>query len=81
METLTIPKKLAKQGDLVLIPRREYDRLLADSFEKAERDPQTDRAIVRALAEVAQGKVHGPFTTAAEGVAFLRNRRRSLRKK
>lgn len=28
MATITIPKKLAKQGDLVVIPRKEYEALL-----------------------------------------------------
>lgn len=28
MVTITIPKKLAKKGDLVLIPREEYENLL-----------------------------------------------------
>ena len=28
MTTITIPKKLAREGDLVLVPRREYERLL-----------------------------------------------------
>lgn len=28
MTTVTIPKKLARQGDLVVIPRKEYEALL-----------------------------------------------------
>lgn len=28
MTTITIPKKLARQGDLVVIPRKEYEDLL-----------------------------------------------------
>ncbi len=28
MVTVTIPKKLAKQGDLVVVPRKEYEELL-----------------------------------------------------
>lgn len=28
MATVTIPKELARKGDLVLIPRREYEALL-----------------------------------------------------
>ena len=28
MNTLTIPKKLAKNGDLVVIPRKEYEEFL-----------------------------------------------------
>ena len=28
MDTITIPKKIALQGDLVVIPRKEYEALL-----------------------------------------------------
>lgn len=28
MSTITIPKKLAREGDLVVIPRREYEALV-----------------------------------------------------
>jgi len=28
MATITIPKKLAREGDLVVIPRREYEALV-----------------------------------------------------
>ncbi len=28
MKVITIPKKLSQEGDLVVIPRREYERLL-----------------------------------------------------
>lgn len=28
MTTITIPQKLAKKGDLVIIPRKEYERFL-----------------------------------------------------
>ena len=33
MTTVTIPKKLAQKGDLVVIPRKEYEALL--EFKKA----------------------------------------------
>ena len=29
MKVLTIPKTLSKEGDLVVIPRREYEQLIA----------------------------------------------------
>jgi len=28
MSTITIPKKLANKGDLIIIPRKEYESLL-----------------------------------------------------
>lgn len=76
METVTIPKKLADQGDLVLIPRRDYERLLfgsADIVKKQKRPSELDKRLTKALEEVKRGEVYGPF----DNVAGLR---RSLRK-
>ena len=72
MQTLTIPQKITKQGELILIPRRDYDRLLARSKPVSE----LDKRLALALEEVRQGKVYGPFSTAAEGIAFLRSQRK-----
>jgi len=82
METLTISKKLASQGDLVLIPRRDYERLVSDSSkETVKRDSRIDRELALALGDVKKGKMYGPFSTAAEGIAFLRSRHRQPQKK
>lgn len=81
METLTIPKKLAKKGDLVLVSRRDYERLLAVSFEKvAKRDPKIDRELAISLREFREGKVEGPFDTVEDFMAFLKKPRRSKTK-
>lgn len=82
MKTLTIPKSLADQGELVVLPRRDYDQLVADSVkETVKRDPEIDRALALALDDVKKGRVYGPFSTAAEGISFLRSRRRQTRDK
>ena len=54
--SIPIPKKLAKQGDLVIIPKKEYERLLAgqddfDTLTAADR-----RAIKRAEKNFREGK-------------------------
>lgn len=34
MTTITIPKHIAQKGDLVIIPRSEYEALVRSSFKK-----------------------------------------------
>ena len=48
MTTLTIPRQLAQQGDLVLIPRSEYKELL--SLKKAFRIVKPTKSDIRQLA-------------------------------
>lgn len=38
MTTLTIPKQLTKSGDLVIIPRKEYEALLRATEKKEIKD-------------------------------------------
>ena len=57
MKVFTIPKALAKEGDLVLIPRREYKQLLA--FKKIREFQPTARqieALKRAERNLKKGK-------------------------
>ncbi|MBI2100769.1 MAG: hypothetical protein HYT47_02015 [Candidatus Vogelbacteria bacterium] len=83
METLTIPKKLAKKGDLVLIPRRDYERLLAGSnnfssvVKPKRRLSELDKRLGEALEEVRQGKVYGPFDNVNDLMRSLRRFKKS----
>lgn len=70
MKTLTIPKSLADQGELVVIPRHDYEQLLARPArirsvkvaKSVRREPSDlDRRLTKSLAEVKQGRVSGPF--------------------
>ena len=36
MNTITIPKTITSQGDLVILPRIEYEKLLRSSFSKTK---------------------------------------------
>ena len=59
MTTATIPKKLAKQGDLILIPRKEYEelvRLRLKNIKEVELTSVQRRALMRARKNVSQGK-------------------------
>jgi hypothetical protein len=65
METLTIPKKLTKRGDLVVIPRKEYEDLLHARKIK-EFYAQLDKDLDRAIASHRRGESVGPFTSVAQ---------------
>jgi hypothetical protein len=76
MNTITIPSHLIREKDLVLIPRRDYERLLFGSeiiTKKPKRLSELDKRLNKALEEVKRGEVYGPF----DNVVALR---RSLRK-
>ena len=77
MTTLTIPKEMTRKGDLVIIPRREYERIL-DLGKKIIRKKvkpvsELDKRLEKALKEVREGKTIGPFNTVEEGIKFLKS--------
>ena len=56
MDTITIPRKLGKKGDLVVVPRKEYEKL-ARFWASAERiTGREKKAIARGFREITQGK-------------------------
>lgn len=57
MNVLTIPRKFAKQDDLVVIPRSEYEALLGLREMKEFRPtPAQKRALLRAEKNLQRGK-------------------------
>ncbi|MDO8515658.1 MAG: hypothetical protein Q7S28_00210 [bacterium] len=62
MATITIPKKLAQEGDLVVVPRKRYERLL----HIAKQSVELDHNLEEALREVKAGKMTGPFSSVRE---------------
>lgn len=73
MATITIPQKLIKNDDLIIIPRKEYEKLFRISKKKTY--TQLDRNLDEAILEVKQGKIIGPFTNAKDLVKSLRARK------
>ena len=63
MAAITIPKKLIKNDDLVVIPRKEYEKLLSVSRKPLS---QLDRDLEEAIQEVKEGKTIGPFRSVKE---------------
>lgn len=78
MTTVTIPKELAKKGDLVLVPRKEYEAFLGwrKAVRPAKKKKQTalDRALQEALAEVERGEVGPAFDSAEELVRYIESK-------
>lgn len=48
-QIVTIPKSVAGQGELVVLPRKEYDALVRTSRKAAEKE-ELDRELVKSLA-------------------------------
>jgi len=61
MPTITIPKTLTQQGDLVVIPRREYQKILQLLSKKIY--SKLDKDLEEALIEARQGRTIGPFSS------------------
>jgi hypothetical protein len=58
MRAITIPKRLADHGDLIVIPRREYEALLAFKRIREYAPSAADRKALRnGLKQKRQGKV------------------------
>jgi len=64
MPTITIPKNLLKEKELVLIPRRKYEEFLC--VFKKKKYGQLDKDLDEAIEEVRQGKTVGPFCSVKE---------------
>ena len=57
MNTITIPKKVAAQGDLVVMPRKEYEALLElKRFKEFSSTATQKKALLRAEQNLRKGK-------------------------
>ncbi|MGB2762731.1 MAG: hypothetical protein WBC21_04360 [Minisyncoccales bacterium] len=70
MTTITIPKRITKGEELVIIPRKDYERL-SDFRKKIKKIKPLDKDIEQSLKEVKAGKTIGPFETVDEMVKSL----------
>lgn len=59
MATITISKKLIPRDDLVIISRREYEKL--SRIVKKKEHTQLDKELDEAIKEYRAGKTVGPF--------------------
>ena len=70
MNTITIPKTLSKKGDLVVIPRKQYEKFL-HATEKLQSFIKLDKDLKQSLKELKTGKIFGPFNSVKELRASL----------
>lgn len=72
--TTIIPQKVAKHGELVVLPRKQYDLLVraAQARTRPAQQKILNADLRDALEEVRQGKAIGPFGTARELIKSLR---------
>lgn len=73
METITIPKKLAQKGKLVVISQSEYDDLLKAKKIK-EFYAELDKDLSKEIVAYKKGKAYGPFSSAKESKLFFESR-------
>ena len=62
---VTIPRAVTKRGELVVLPRQEYEHLLRMSIADAGRDT-VDADIQEGLRDIETGRTFGPFESVAE---------------
>ena len=56
MATITIPKNLIKNDDLVILPRKEYEQLFRFWASAESMSAHTKKAVERGLREISEGK-------------------------
>lgn len=68
MTPITIPKDLSKNGDLVIIPSKEYELLLRTAKRQHLKkfQQELDKGLGEALEDVKAGRVNGPFHSVDE---------------
>lgn len=66
MVTLTIPKKITNGKELMIIPKKDWERIL-ELAKKNIHKIELERGLEEALTEVKKGKLIGPFNK-AEGL-------------
>ena len=62
MNTLTIPKNLIQNDDLVVLPRKFYESLLRSNSNSIS-SSKLDKDLVESIKEYKMGKTFGPFKT------------------
>jgi len=70
MTIITIPKKITKGEELIIIPRKEYEKLLG-----SPKGEKLDLGLGEALEDVRRGRMIGPSSSSKEGLAALKRAR------
>jgi hypothetical protein len=60
MVTITIPKKITKGKELIIVPKEEWEKILKLAKKKIAQ-LELERGLEEALKEVERGEIVGPF--------------------
>lgn len=60
MKPIMIPKQSHQNEDLIILPRKEYEKLLRRAIKQ---EPKLDSDLKQALEEVKRGKISQPFSS------------------
>ena len=75
-QIVTIPRSITQKGELVVIPRKEYEQYLRFKINgETQRSKRPDRHIRKSLQELRQGKTIGSFNNAKDLMRSLRSSR------
>lgn len=70
MTTITIPKRVTKGAELVIIPRQEYERFLR--FQKSVQMSPREEALEEGLADARAGRITPAFSSVKAFKRFLK---------
>ncbi len=70
MATITIPKKITNGKELIVVPKKDWERLWKIAKMKIYK-AELKKGLRKALEEVKEGKVIGPFSKAEDLIKAL----------
>ncbi len=76
MATITIPKELIRERDLVVIPRKEYEEFLRV---RKEGKTAVKNAVNEGLRDLNEGRVSPIFSSAKAAIRHLHRQAKKLR--
>ena len=62
MDVITIPQKIIKNDDLIIMPRKKYEQFLSI----VRRQSQLDSDLNEAIGQIKKGRAAGPFHSIQE---------------
>lgn len=72
-QIVTIPRRIAEKGELVVLPRKTYEELLRLTKISTRRHGKLDQDLEKSLQEFRAGKTIGPFSNAKDLIKSLRS--------
>lgn len=69
----TIPREITQKGELVVLPRKEYEKLLHLMKSRVRKEGRLDTDLEKSLQELSEGKTIGPFSNARDLMKSIRS--------